>query len=225
MVRSSSAKYLDTVQPDWDDLPLACELLELRCREPDGDLQALAQNRGAVGSSKIKGVFRLLEALDLLDEGDLTNRGRWLAVSYEPATQQSQRGSRLGIGVKASLSSTEQLLLWMAIYYEHRLPMLAALHQLSMENVPVTQDSPAAQRLGERIGYLYPDVDSAKSWVPRAKVHYRWLVHLGLAKTRSNKYVLTAVGEGFFARVGGDCPNEWDTIQIYSGPTLLDFDE
>jgi len=112
----------------------------------------------------------------------------------------------------------------MVIYHEHRLPMLAALHQLSTESVPVIQDSPAAQRFSERISHLYPDVGSDKSWVPRAKVHYRWLVHLGLAKTRSSKYVLTAVGEKFFEQVETDYPDEWDTIQTYSGPTLLDFD-
>lgn len=92
MVRASSAKYLDTVQPDWDDLPLACELLELRWREPDDDLRVLAQNRGAVGSSKIQGVIRLLEALDLLDEDDLTGRGRWLAESYDPLPNKASEG-------------------------------------------------------------------------------------------------------------------------------------
>jgi len=41
-----------------------------------------------------------------------------------------------------------------------------------------------------------PDVDSDSSWVPRAKVHYKWLVHLELAKIRSSSYVLTEIGDG-----------------------------
>jgi len=74
--------------------------------------------------------------------------------------------------------------------------MLAVLHQLTVETVPTTQDTPAAQRFGERIDHLYPDVDSDSSWVPRAKVHYKWLVHLELAKIRSSSYVLTEIGDG-----------------------------
>lgn len=223
VVETSSVRHLDTVQPDWDDLPLACELLELRRHGPDGDLRALALERGAVGSRKIQHVIRLLKLLNLLRESELTDRGRWLTEAYKPSVQQSQPGARLGIGVKASLSSTEQLLLWLVIYHEHRLPMLAVLHQLSVETVPVTQDSAAAQRLAERIDHLYPSVDSGSSWIPRAKVHYKWLVHFGLARVRSNKYVLTAAGEDVFERVEADCPNKWDTIRTHAGSTLFDF--
>lgn len=220
----SSGRYLGTVQPDWDDLPLACELLELRQRVPSGDLRVLALKRGTVGSKKTQHVIRLLKVLDLLNENELTDRGRWLAEAYEPSVQRSQPSAKLGIGVKTSLSSTEQMLLWIVIYYEHYLPMLAALHQLSVEKVPVTQDSRAAQLFADRIDHLYPDVDSDRSWVPRAKVHYKWLVHLGLAKVRPNRYVLTTVGKEVFEQVETDCPDEWNTVQVHAGPTLFDFE-
>ena len=167
---------------------------------------------------------RLLELLDVLDGGELTERGRWLTEAYEPALQQSHSGAKLGVGLKDSLSCTEQVLLWMVLFHEHRLPMLAVLHQLTAETVPTTQDPAAAQRFGERIGHLYPDVDSDSSWVPRAKVHYKWLVHVGLAKVRSNSYVLTAIGDSVFEQVGVECPDQWDSIQIHTGPTLSDFD-
>lgn len=222
-METSSVRHLETVQPDWDDLPLACELLELRRREPNADLRTLAFNRGVVGSRKVQHVTRLLELLDLLDEGELTERGRSLTEAYEPALQQSHSGAKLGIGVKDSLSCTEQALLWMVIFYEHCLPMLAVLHQLTVETVPTTQDTPAAQRFGERIDHLYPDVDSDSSWVPRAKVHYKWLVHLELAKIRSSSYVLTEIGNGVFEQVEAEYPDQWDSIQIHTGPTLSDF--
>jgi len=220
----SSVRYIETIQPDWDDLPLACELLELRHRESSEDLRTLALNRGVVGSRKVQHVTRLLHLLELLEDGELTDRGRWLAEAYEPAMQQSRPRATLGIGVKDSLSRREQALLWMVIYHEHRLPMLAVLHQLSVETVPVTQDSPAAQRLAERIDHLYPGVDSESSWVPRAKVHYKWLVHLGFAKVRSNSYVLTSNGDSVLEQVEAECPDYWDSIQIHTGPTLSDFD-
>ena len=223
MVETSSARHLETVQPDWDDLPLACELLDLRRREPSGDLRTLALDRSVVGSRKIQHVSRLLELLSLLDEGELTVRGRQLAESYEPALQHGQQGAKLGIGVKSSLSGVEQVLLWMVIYHEHRLPMLAALHQLSVETVPVTQDSTAVQRFAERIDHLYPSVDSDSSWVPRAKVHYKWLVHLGLAKVRSNRYRLTDTGESVFEQIEPKYPDQWESIQTHAGPTLTDF--
>ncbi|WP_256391497.1 hypothetical protein [Natronoarchaeum rubrum] len=223
-VETSPVRNLETVQPDWDDLPLACELLELRRREQNVDLRTSSFNGGVVGSRKVQHVTRLLELLDLLDEGELTERGQWLTEVYEPALQQSHSGAKLGIGVKDSLSCTEQLLLWMVIFYEHRLPMLAVLHQLSAETVPTTQDSRAAQRFGERIGHLYPDVNSDSSWVPRAKVHYKWLVHLDLAKIRSSSYVLTAIGDSVFEQVESECPDQWNSIQIHTGPTLFDFD-
>jgi len=60
--------------------------------------------------------------------------------------------------------------------------------------------------------------------VPRAKVHYKWLVHLGLAKIRSKSYVLTAIGDSIFEQVESECPDQWDSIQAHSGPTLSDFD-
>jgi hypothetical protein len=101
--------------------------------------------------------------------------------------------------------------------------MLAVLHQLSVESVPVAQDSPAAQRLAERVDHLYPGVDSESSWVPRAKVHYKWLVHMGFAKVRSNSYILTDMGDSIFEQVETECPDQWDTIQIHTGPTLSDF--
>jgi hypothetical protein len=198
-------------------------LLELRRREPNGDLRTLALNRGVVGSRKVQHVTRLLKLLDLLDEGELTERGRWLTEAYEPALQQSHSGAKLGVGVKGSLSCTEQVLLWMVIFHEHRLPVLGVLHQLTVETVPTTQDSSAAQRFGERIDHLYPDVDSESSWVPRAKVHYKWLVHLDLAKIRSKSYVLTAIGDSVFKQVEAQCPDQWDSIQIHTGPTLSDF--
>lgn len=222
-METSSVRHLGTVQPDWDDLPLACELLELQRREPNADLRTLALNRSVVGSRKVQHVTRLLELLDLLDEGELTERDQLLTEVYEPALQQSHSGAKLGVGVKDSLSCTEQTLLWMVIFYEHRLPMLAVLHQLTFETVPITQDTPAAQRLGERIDHLYPDVDSDSSWVPRAKVHYKWLVHLDLAKIRSSSYVLTEIGDGVFEQVEAECPDQWDSIQIHTGPTLSDF--
>ncbi|GAB3415909.1 hypothetical protein GCM10027435_12660 [Haloparvum alkalitolerans] len=219
----SSVSYLETIQPDWDDLPLTCELLELRRREPSDDLRTLALNRGGVGSRKVQHVTRLLHLLELLEDDELTDRGRWLAEAYEPAMQQSRPRATLGIGVKDTLSHREQILLWMVIYHEHRLPMLAVLHQLSVESVPVAQDSPAAQRLAERIDHLYPGVDSESSWVPRAKVHYKWLVHMGFAKVRSNSYILTDMGDSIFEQVETECPDQWDTIQIHTGPTLSDF--
>lgn len=177
-----------------------------------------------MGSRKVQHVTRLLDLLELLEDGELTDRGRWLTEVYEPAMQQSRPRATLGIGVKDLLSHREQTLLWMVINHEHRLPMLAVLHQLSVETVPVTQDSSAAQRLAERIDHLYPSVDSKSSWVPRAKVHYKWLVHLGFAKVRSNSYVLTDTGDSVFEQVEAECPDHWDSIQIHTGPTLSDFD-
>jgi len=221
---TSSARCLETIQPDWDDLPLACELLQLRHREPDSDLRTLALNRGVAGARKVQHVTRLLHLLKLLEDDELTDRGQWLTEAYEPAMQQSRPSATLGIGVKDSLSRREQTLLWMVIYHEHRLPMLAVFHQLSVETVSVIQDSPAAQRLAERIEHLYPDVDSESSWVPRAKVHYKWLVHFGFARVRSNNYVLTDRGYSVFEQVAAECPDDWDSIQIHTGPTLSDFD-
>lgn len=220
---TSSTKHLTTIQPDWDDLPLACELLTLQYREPNSDLQTLALRRGDVGSRKVQHTIRLLKLLELLDEDGVTDGGRWLAKSYQSPAQQSHVNSQLGIGVKSSLSGTERLLFWLVIYHNHQLPMTAVLQQLSTEYVPVTQNSPAVQSFAERVGHLYPSVESDSSWIPRAKVHYKWLTHLRLAKIRSNRYLLTVAGRGVFEQIKSDCLDEWNTIQPYSGPTLSDY--
>jgi len=55
------------------------------------------------------------------------------------------------------------------------------------------------------------------------KVHYKWLVHLELAKIRSSSYVLTEIGDGVFEQVEAEYPDQWDSIQIHTGPTLSDF--
>jgi len=219
----SSAKHLATIQPEWEDLPLACELLELRYKEPEHDLRVLASDRGNVGSKKIQQVIRLLRLLGLLDDGKLTSTGQWLAVVFDQPVQQSYFGSKLGIGLKSTLSTTEKLLLWMVIYYEHHLPVLATLHQLSTEVVPTKQDSPAVQRLAERISELYPSVNSMNSWTPRAKVHYKWMTHLGLSRVHSNRYTLTADGKAVFEQVEPECPSEWEPTSVYQGTTLSDF--
>lgn len=223
MQNKASVRHLDTVQPEWEHLPLACELVKLRRREPENALQNLAPAKDYNHPHQIKGVIRLLRKLELIDGGELTERGKWLSETYISPDQRSQLGRELGVGVKKSLSATEQLLLWMVIFHKHRFPMLAVLHQVAVEPVPEKQALVPAERLAERIDYLYPEVESVHSWKPRAKVHYKWLMHLGLAKVRARKYTLTPTGQGVFKQVEPYCPDEWEEIKIEPDTTLSDF--
>ncbi|WP_281194160.1 hypothetical protein [Halorubrum sp. F4] len=223
MSEPSTDRYLETIQPDWDDLPLACELLELQRRESTDRLREVALSRGSVNGVKIQHVLNLLDKLSFLNNGELTDRGRVLADSYGRSIRTLQPGTKFTIGLKSSLSDTEQLLLWMVIYQEHTLPMKATLHQVSTERVTTAQDLATAKGLRDRIGHLYPTVNSDQSWIPRAKVHYLWLKNLGLARIQAGKYVLSPAGEGVFERVRGECPDEWDDTGGEVEITLTDF--
>lgn len=221
--RPSTSRYLETIQPDWDDLPLACELLELQRRESTDSLRDLALTRGNVNRVKIQHNLNLLNKLSFLEDGELTERGRILASSYEKSEQTIQPDAEFTIGLKSSLSDTEQFLLWMVIYHEHSLPMKATLHQLSTERVTTAQDLSTAQGLRDRIGHLYPTVNSDHSWIPRAKVHYLWLKNLGLARTQAGKYVPSSSGEGVFEMIREECPGEWENTEREVEVTLTDF--
>lgn len=137
--------------------------------------------------------------------------------------QTIQPDAKFTIGLKSSLSDTEQFLLWMVIYHEHTFPMKATLHQLSTERVTTGQDLSTAKRLGDRIEHLYPTVDSDHSWIPRAKVHYLWLKNLGLAEIHAKKYILSSSGERVFERIREECPDKWNDIGHEAEITLADF--
>lgn len=203
---AADATRIGTTQPGWERLPLACELVDLRRRIENGDSKVDDPKEVPQWSSH-QSLVRLLRELGLVTDDDLTEWGTLLAEVYREPEQVTLCGSR-DVGLKETLCERERLLLWTIIYHRHRVPIIAALHQVDEEPVPTKQEPGPARRFGDRISHLYPEVDSENSWIPRAKVHYKWLVHLGFATVEDGRYVLTERGSAIRKQVTDELPRE-----------------
>lgn len=204
--------YFGTVQPEWKNLAFASEVIFLLSEFPDAeDVTEVPPVVAKDMTTSVRNQLRFLEALEVVEEQNLTANGRWLVNRYKPPEQQSIAPEAIALGRKSSLSRPEQEAFCGLLVGHHWFPMLATAHQLEHEQVQKAGLSNSCiQSFSDRLCAveIYSNLSDG-AWETRAKVHYEWFRNLGLARRRNGSYELTSKGEKFHQRAEKHYPREW----------------
>jgi hypothetical protein len=206
--------HLEGVQPTWGDLPYGCELLRSLWEADQPVEETLEEVRSAGKQNKTDQLISLFgpRKLGLLDaNSSLTADGIWLAANYAtPDQRRLQEDST--IGVKDTLSSTEQALFGMRLFRLDWLPMLATLHLLATESIETKETKTRAEDFRRRVSHLsgYQQVNSINSWKKKVQAHLDWMGHLDLSYVDSHgTFDLTRFGYQLHSGLQGQYPTDW----------------
>lgn len=206
--------HLRGVQPTWGDLPYGCEILNSLWEADQSVEDTLEEVRSAGKRSKTNQLISLFgpEKLGFLDDNNcLAADGMWLSANFAaPDQRRLQNGS--SIGVKDTLSSTEQALFGMRLFRLDWLPMLATLNLLATESIDTTETEARAQGFRSRVDHLsgYQRVNSVNSWKKKVQAHLDWMQHLDVSYVDSHGMLdLTGFGQRLHRGLQEQYPSDW----------------
>lgn len=118
----------------------------------------------------------------------------------------------LGVGIKDTLSPTEQALFGLLFFQRDWLPMLATINILATETVSTGETEARAQAFEQRVDHLegYQSVNSINSWKKKVQAHLSWARHLDIAyKDAQNSLQLTGFGQRLHERLRRNYHPDW----------------
>jgi hypothetical protein len=195
-------------------LPYGCEILNSLWNTNQPVEETLEDIRSTGKRNKTDQLISLFgpQKLALLDANtSLTADGIWLAANFAaPDQRRLQEGSV--IGVKDTLSGTEQALFGMRLFRFDWLPMLATLNLLATESIETKETETRAEAFKRRVGHLsgYQRVNSINSWKKKVQAHLDWMQHLDLSYVDSHGTLdLTRFGHQLHNGLQDQYPEGW----------------
>ena len=204
-------RYLDTIQPEYRNLSFASEVIQLLWRHPEQEILELDVVENI---DKVKRTLRFLRRLNIVEKGNLTHSGGWLATVYSDPEQQALVDTDVVLGRKNHLGVHERETYLGLLTGHHWLPMLATVHHIAYDRVPKRRSERPVDLFASRIDHLEPYEDlSENAWRTRANVHYGWFEQLDLAAVRGDRLVLSDAGAEFNETVLDEYPNKWQQFE------------
>jgi hypothetical protein len=214
--KASDTPHLRGVQPTWEDLAYATELI-FALWERSGDYdRAIEVFSGVDTENKIEDQLGFLRKLSIIDGNDrLLPNGLWIAEQFDSGDQQSLVTTGPTVGAKETLTDGEQAVFKTLLFERNWLPMVATVNLVGSASFGDSETDQRAEAFQKRIDHLdkYQSVSSVNSWKKKVQAHLGWTADLGLVYVDEHgTYSLTGDGEELHNILADVYHPEWPSV-------------